>query len=269
MALFDFFKKKSESKKAQINNGYSSVHDNTATNVHCPNDEHNFIEADVYTGGTLYRCDKCGLEVNAPIFPRMIFKEYFGSYINGISHQWISSDMQAEDIVNFAISFGNLPIVTVKYGNSVMKVKNSINGSRDGWMSFPDGYFDERIIKISDDEKRKLYECLKSLDFSSFTTSPDLFRNFGAPGFCISHRFLCRFSNGKGFECLSPHCNDFNVLVDVVRSIIGMNSKTVCAETVYNNALYNNQETGWLCDCGAGNKISYEFCEICGKKRPW
>lgn len=264
MSLFDFLKKKLENKKFQINNGYSSVQDNTATNTHCPDDKHNFIKADVYTEGTLYRCDKCGLEVNAPSFSRMIFKEYFGSYICGISHQWIPSDMQAENIVNFAISFGDLPIVTVKYDKSVIKVKNSINGSRDGWMSFPKGYFDERIIKISKDEKRKLYECLKALDFSSFTTSPDLFRDFVAPGFCISDSFLCRFSNGKGFECLSPHCNDFNVLVDVVQSIIGMKSETVC-----NNALCNNQKTSWLCDCGEENKINDKFCENCGKKRPW
>ncbi len=40
--------------------------------MQCPNDKHNFIQADVYTGGTLYRCDKCGLEVQILlIFPEV------------------------------------------------------------------------------------------------------------------------------------------------------------------------------------------------------
>lgn len=233
--------------------------------MQCPNDKHNFIQADVYTGGTLYRCDKCGLEAHAPMFSGMIFKEYFGSYIGGISHKWIPSDMRAEDIVSFAISFGDLPIVTVRYDGNMMKLKNSINGSRDGWMSFPKGYFDERTIKLSDEDKNKLHECLRSLDLDSFVTSPDLFRNFGADGFCISNRFLCRFSNGKGFECLSPRCDSFNTLVKVVKSIIGMKFEPVCGE-----ALCDNQETGWLCaKCGAANKFDYKFCGNCGTKRPW
>ena len=233
--------------------------------MQCPNDKHNFIQADVYTGGTLYRCDKCGLEAHAPMFSGMIFKEYFGSYIGGISHKWIPSDMRAEEIVSFAISFGDLPIVTVRYDGNLMKIKTSINGSRDGWMSFPEGYFDERTIKLSAEDKNKLHGCLRSLDFDSFTTSPDLFRNFGAAGFCISNRFLCHFSNSKGFECLSPRCDGFNTLVEVVKSIIGMKSRPVCGE-----ALCDNQETGWLCaKCGVANKFSYKFCGNCGTKRPW
>lgn len=148
--------------------------------MQCPNDKHNFIQADVYTGGTLYRCDKCGLEAHAPMLSGMIFKEYFGSYIGGISHKWIPSDMRAED-------------------------------------------------------KNKLHECLRSLDFDSFTTSPDLFRNFEAAGFCISNRFLRRFSNGKGFECLSPRCDGFNTLVEVVKNIVGMKPEPVCGEALCDN----------------------------------
>lgn len=71
----------------------------------CPNDKHNFIQADVYTGGTLYKCEKCGLEAHAPMLSGTIFKEYFGSYIGGISHKWNPSDMRTEDIVSFTISF--------------------------------------------------------------------------------------------------------------------------------------------------------------------
>lgn len=233
--------------------------------MQCPNDKHNFIRADVYTGGTLYRCDKCGLEAHAPMFSGMIFKEYFGSYIGGISHKWIPSDMRAEEIVNFAVSFGDLPIVTVRYDGNMMKIKKSINGSRDGWMSFPEGYFDERTIKLSDEDKNKLHDCLRSLKFDSFTTSPDLFQNFMAPGFCIGDSFLCLFSNGKGFECLSPCCDGFNTLVEVVKSIIGMKSQPFCRE-----ALSDDQETCWFCaKCGAGNKFRYRLCGNCGTKRPW
>lgn len=88
----------------------------------------------------------------------------------------------------------------------------------------------------------------------------DLFRNFGAAGFCISNRFLCHFFNGKGFECLSPRCDGFNTLVEVVKSIIGMKPEPVCGE-----ALCDNWETGWLCaKCGAANKFNYRFCGNCG-----
>ena len=270
--------------------------------MQCSNDKHNFIQADVYTGGTLYRCDKCGLEAHAPMLSGMIFKEYFGSYIGGISHKWIPSDMRAEDIVSFAVSFGDLPIVTVRYDGNMMKVKNSING----WMSFPEGYFDERTIKLSDEDKKKIHEGLRSLNFDSFTTSPDLFRNFGAPGFCISHRFLCYFSNGKGFECLSPSSNDFGKLVTIVKDFVGLKREFVdgvvfeetttpgivasccnkevpdffkycpyCGELIIDNSVkcdipYDKQATGWLCvECGSGNQFDYRFCGNCGVKRPW
>lgn len=132
-------------------------------------------------------------------------------------------------------------------------------------MSFPEGYFNEKTIKLSSKDKSKLCECLKLLNFDSFTTSLDVFRNFGAPGFCISNRFLCCFSTGKGFECLSPGCEGFDTLVEVVKSIIGNKSEPVCSE-----ALCDSQETGWICtECGAGNKFNYMFCGNCGIKRPW
>lgn len=252
MAFLRFFKNKKNLEK-------SSIH------KECPKDKHNFVPADSPTGGMLYKCEKCGLEVFVSMFSGEIFKEYFGSYFGGISHKWNSSDMRAEDIVGFDISFGDCPIVTVRYNGVAMKVKNSIDGSRDGWMSFPKGYFDEKTIKLSHKDKNKLYECLRLLDFDSFTTLPDLFLDFGAAGFCIRNRFLCRFSNGRGFECLSPCCDSFNALIEVVKSVIGNESDPVRSEV-----LYDSQETGWICsECGAGNSFSCTFCGKCGAKRPW
>ena len=231
----------------------------------CPKDKHNFIKADAYTEGTLYKCEKCGLEVLLSSFSETIFKEYFGSYIGGLSHKWNPSDMRAEDIESFSLSFGNLPIVTVRYDGSVMKVKNRINGSRDGWMSFPEGYFDEKIIKLSNEDRSKLCECLSSLDFASFTTSPNAFGYLFVPGAGVRHRFFCYFSNGKSFECLYPCCDDFNALVKVVKSIIGIDS-----EPVFSKGLCDSQETGWICsECGAGNNFDSVFCGKCGTKRPW
>ena len=118
----------------------------------CLNDKHIF--------DANHKCVKCGLSVDGP--DSLLHEEYFGSYINGISHKWDSSDMQAKDIVNIKISFGNLPIVNVTYDGFLMKVKNKINGSRDGGRPFPDGFFDEKLIKLSEQDINELNECLLS-----------------------------------------------------------------------------------------------------------
>ncbi len=288
MALFNFIKKrnKSENKNAQCKDySFTTSNDDDlknkiqqASNVldyctetstlckQCTNDKHNFIKAGEYNGKTIYRCDKCELKIQSPVLSKTIYKEYLGSYINGISHKWNDVDMHTEDIVSFTITFGDLPIVTARYDGNVIKIKNSINGSRDGWRSFPEGYFEEKTIKLSEEDKRKLHEQLRTLNFNSFITSPDTLSNIGACGFCISNKFLCHFSDGKGFECLSPDCDDFNALVKIVKSIIETETEPIGIEEV----LCDTQETLWLCKkCGTGNKFNYMFCINCGTKRPW
>ncbi len=174
--------------------------------------------------------------------------------------------MRSEDIMWFEITFGDRPIVTVKCNGRMMKVKYLINGSRDGWMSFPEGYFDEKTIVLTDEDKSRLRDCLLSLDFALFKTSRDLFRNFGAVGFCISKKFICRFSDGKAFECLFPDYDGFNRLVEIVKSIVGIND----AAPACSQFRHNSNETGWICvKCGTSNQFSCAFCENCGSNRPW
>ena len=280
--------------------------------MQCPNDKHNFVQINEHTAGTMYKCDKCGLETyeltlpkTKSVFFETIYEKYFGSYIGGVSHVWDYPNMRAEDIVSFSVEFGNCPIVNVRYDGSVIKVNNSINGSRDGWMSFPEGYFDENTINLSDEDKCKLKECLKTLKFDLFITDPEIFRCFGSDGFCVNEKFSCVFSNGRGFECLFPETEEFTKLVSVVKDVLGRKcdiidsdpadattlgvivtccnkeipdfykycpycGKQIEDRTKRQKMLYDIQETLWLCgECGSGNRFEYKFCGNCGEHRPW
>lgn len=230
MIFSNIFKKKNKDKNISSRNNPLNTDNDEAKR--CANDKHNFVLIDVDKLKKIYKCDKCGLEVPFIITPPgAILKEYFGSYMNGASFKWDPSNMCAKDIVRFDIEFGDCPIISAKYDGCVIKVKNRINGSRDGWMSFPEGFFYEKCIELSDEDKHTLHKYLSSLNLESFSSSPDLLQNIGAPGFCVNQSFHCYFSNGKSLVCLSPYCDDFNKLVEVVENITGIKYERFTCET--------------------------------------
>lgn len=186
----------------------------------------------------------------------------------GRSYTWDKYGMHISDIVGFEITYGNLPIVTVKYDIASLKIKNSINGSRDGWMEFPDGYFDEKTIMLSNQERNIISNCLNSLDMETFTTDPDVFGKIGACGFCIDEEFTCKFSNGQSFRCILPKCDGFKFLVSTIKGIIGGDhqDQPSVGGIERHIGFYDPEETVQVCaHCNATMPIRYRYCGMCGK----
>lgn len=196
-----------------------------------------------------------------------------------ICYTWDKYSMHISDIVSFKITYGDLPIVTVKYDMASLRIKNSINGSRDGWMAFPDGYFDEKTITLSNQERNIILNCLNSLDMDTFTTDPDVFGKIGACGFCINKEFSCEFSNGRSFRCILPKCDGFKFLVSTMNRIVDGDCLDPASSQpldlhngfVDNNIerpidFYDPEETVQVCEhCNATMPMRYRYCGMCGK----
>lgn len=143
-------------------------------------------------------------------------------YINGVYFKWNNAVMDVAKITDFAISYGDCPIVNVKYSKNKITVFNRINGSRDGWMKFPEGYFDERTIGLSEEENNQVLRIVKELDFANWVTPEHILRNHidMATGFCVHNSFRCSFKSGEIFQCLEPDTKEFNKIVNILDDMI-------------------------------------------------
>lgn len=130
-------------------------------------------------------------------------------------YMWDDVNMNVEDIESFDVTFGDSPIVNLFFDNDKLTVFNRINGSRDGYMSFPDDFFDEKMVMLTNDQKKVIYDYIKKIDFSKWKTEDNVIKNYeeGACGFCINNSLTITFKNGKCFKCYEPEVKEFNQLV--------------------------------------------------------
>lgn len=168
----------------------------------------------------VYRCKQCGLLELTDYFLGDLKIKHYGSFIDGASYVWHPEWMQVSQMEEFAVSFGDRPIVNVTFNGKSLKIHNSINGSRDGWMTFPEGYFDERQKNLTEQQIKDLWTCLESVRFEEWNTPEYVFENAGADGFCINEGFSCSFRNGKKFICEEPGNPDFEHLVLLIQTLI-------------------------------------------------
>lgn len=138
---------------------------------------------------------------------------------NKSPYMWDDVKMNVEDIMHFDVSFGDFPIVNILFNRDKLIVFNRINGSRDGYMSFPDDFFDEKTVLLTNDEKKAIYDYIKKIDFSTWKTEDNVIKNYeeGACGFCINNSLTIAFKNGKCFICYEPKVKEFNQLVDFLK----------------------------------------------------
>ena len=282
MGFFNFLKRKNKTNTTKTKNNQAQFFDdhipykNNNTNATktqskltpCKNNNHNFIEVDLYTGGIIYKCDKCGLEVNSPSLSTAIFKDFFGSYIAGFSHKWDTDNMSADDIVQFSISFDNSPMTYVKYDGSHLIIQNSDFAIKDKPDSFPKGFLNEKAIPLNEQNSIKLKNFLKTIDFNSFVTSPDFFSNFSTPDFCRYERFICCFSNGKSFECFSPKCSDFTKLVSFIKELTKEHTELIHKSNpiINKSKITHKTTTGIILPCcDKAVPVLSLYCPYCGK----
>lgn len=168
----------------------------------------------------VYRCKQCGLLELTDYFLGDLKAKHYGSFIDGASYVWHPEIMQASQIEKFAIGFGDRPIVNILFSGNQLIIHNTINGSRDGWMSFPEGFFDEKSRELNNEQIQSIRACLEALHFEQWHTPQYVFRNAGACGFCINAYFRCTFPDGKEFVCEEPKSPDFGKLVSLMKELI-------------------------------------------------
>lgn len=220
-----------------------------ASFLDCKDNEHDYIVIDEFTGNPQYVCRKCGKEKieNAYINPdcdtcliedEQMNKHFCSKCGAAIDEKdrfcskcgncleddkspyiWNSAYMNTANISEFTVSFGDCPIVHISFDGEKLTIYNRINGSRDGYIAFPDDFFDNKLVDLTDNQRSTIKEYLKSIDFSAWKTEDLICENYenGADGFCINNSFTCKFNNGESFKCYGPEYEAFWKFVDFLR----------------------------------------------------
>lgn len=183
----------------------------------CRDDDHNFVLS--HTG---FVCINCGLKL--PWDAQHISK-YMGSYFGNVTYQW-TPGMDEKKIVSISVSAGDRPVFEASCDFTNLYIRNCLKGSRDGWMQphYPEDYFKSREIKLNSRDIQELRRFLESCDWSEWKTPIHYVENHDAPGFSVSRRFQCTFSDGKQFACLAPETPEFDSLLSRIRNAAKANA---------------------------------------------
>lgn len=173
--------------------------------------------------------------------------------------RYIWGDKQVNKIKNVSLSWGDLPIYHIDIENDVVSLYRRINGSRDGWMAFPAGYFDEKKKPLDVEEKRKLFRFLETIDFTKWNTNETTIFNIEnmACGFCVTESFGCVFDDDTTFYCATPPQSQFKELVEYFKNFFpGENM-----EPFYPNVMPVNEETTVLVDDNVTENSEYVMAD--------
>lgn len=139
---------------------------------------------------------------------------------NKIYYQWINQLMDKSQITKFSITYGDLPIIHIDFDGDKLIKYNRINGSRDGWMNFPEDFFDKKSVELTDQQICSIKNLIISIDFVNWATDDYIISNIieMPPGFCVRDSFSCEFANGEEFYCAYPPREDFNKLIEFLKN---------------------------------------------------
>lgn len=189
----------------------------------CENAEHDYIINEEYTGGTKYVCVKCGKVKHTTTLlpPQEVTME--AKMMPNKDHElskYIWGDKRIDRIKSISLSWGDLPIYHIDIEYDTVSLYRRINGSRDGWMTFPDGYFDEKKKSLVPEEKRRLFQFFETVDFTKWTTDEKTMFNIEnmVCGFCVKESFSCIFDDDTTFYCATPPQKQFDELVDYFKN---------------------------------------------------
>ena len=235
----------------------------------CATDDHDFARFDEITGGIIYKCKKCGLIVVDPVLSGEFDKAFLGSFIGGRSFIWHPDCMNVAKITKISLSFGNYPIRNIIYKRDEITYKNSINGSRDGWMSHPKGFFDKHTLRLRKEQTEALKNALSAANIDTWKTDPHIFSNIGACGFCLHSTFECVFENGRAFVCYSPNRFDgFHELTNILSKICGFSATVSNAKESEGFIVPGHKKVKAIrteC-CNVAIPEVQSYCPKCGKK---
>lgn len=207
-----------------------SLKNNSEFNI-CPNCHQKTLK---HTVNSDY-CTNCNFE-------KLFYIDYRSLYI------WDPSNMNIEDMNFFEISFGYYPIFYISYDGEKLTVCKRINPRDGGIKSFPDNFFDDKIVKLTNEQKNNIISFLKKIDFNLWKTEDYVIKNYEdkAVGFYVNDSFTITFKNGKCFKCYEPKVKDFTQLVNYLKGF--------CDKSWFEIFYNNNDEKNFI----ASSKEKYD-----------
>lgn len=157
---------------------------------------------------------------------------------------------------------------------------------RDGGINFPEGYFDVKTQKLSEDEKQQVNFILEkafsnllflgALDTLPLEASAEhviiCTKTTGAR-VCYSNRISDKSEHSVCAESISP------TFLELFHVLSGFCDFMICPAPITSEACIDDvqpqdqryfEETLWLCKkCSAGNLMEHRYCVKCGAARPW
>ena len=232
-----------------------------AGNQACAFDSHDFTRIDEFTGGIKYKCRKCGLEAAQFNLSYEFDVAFLGSYVDNYTYKWKPEEMDTSKVVKIQVTFGDYPIRNIEYDSEKRRIRyrNTINGSRDGGLRHPDGFFEPHEFQITPAQKEQLFDTLKEVNFCNWETDASTIKNMnvGACGFCIHNSIRLLFENGRSFICYNCGGNDFNKITATLMKICNIKAKDNRVEEIKADVYY--------C-CGKAYPANMQFCTECGRK---
>ena len=191
------------------------------SNKLCENDVHDYIISEVYTGGTKYRCTKCGkIKHTSTLYPDQKEED---NEINISNFLW--GDRQVNKIKKIVLSWGLSPNYYIDYENDNIYISKGLsNNSRITKMLFPKGLFEDIEKTLDEKRKKSLIQFLETFDFTKWMTEKDLIYKLSVSNFdyFISQSFSCIFDDGSIFYCANPPKEQFNKLIEYFKSLFSI-----------------------------------------------
>lgn len=246
----------------------------------CDNDKHIFEESEMMTGGIVYTCKTCGLEVTENPLNGDFKKKYYGSLIAGTAYKWRNDIMNPARIAGFKLVYRSNPTLHIVYNGSQLTIQNRFRGNRDSTKTFPKDFLEKTVIAVSDTHRAALSQFLYNTDYSAWQTDPVLFDKLCVPGFATPVTLTCVFENGINYCSISPDPADIEALISIIKDIAGdqryipnlydiadsplPDAAPAVAAVPFTNTI-TISETSVLCpNCKQPVSISYNFCGNCG-----
>ena len=210
----------------------------------CGDDNHDFVRPYPLT------CRKCGLTLQ---WDSDSIGKYMGSYFENVSYQW-TRFMDKNDIVSFRVSAGDRPVFEASCDFTHLRIRNCLNGSRDGWMQsqYPSDYFEPRDLPLRKEDIQQLQTLFKNINFSAWATPVHYVENHDAPGFFVNKCFRCTFADGKQFVCLDPDNTEFQRFVSIIREMVRNNGKKedqAFIQRMLKDSEKKEKQIFWLISC--------------------
>lgn len=177
-------------------------------------------------------CSKCGIVLSVDICPNCnrktlkhtLYADYCTSCnveVTNISpFIWNDSIMKTKDITDFSLSFGSCPNINISFDGKKLIYCNRINPRDVPHTTCSVGFFDDKIVNLTDKQQGDIRDYIKKIDFRSWRTEKQILENYemGACGFFIDNSFTCIFKNGVCFKCYGPNFKAFDKLCIFIKN---------------------------------------------------